>query len=550
MAAPDLLRGLPAAPGSAAGPVLPMGRPPALPAPRAVTDPEQEIAAAVAALDRVHADLSARSAAARPGPARDILAAQAAIAADPDLRAGVLARVMAGEDAAHALRHAVDEHRRAFLVAGGRLAERAADLDDIAHRAVAGLLGLPMPGVPDPGHPFILVADDLSPADTASLDPAVVLALVTERGGPTCHTAILARALGLPAVVGCAGALAAATPARLAVVDGGTGHVRFGVAKHEIAAVRAAAPPARPAPGRGPGRTADGHPVELMLNIGSAADLAGLDVTGVPGVGLFRTEFLFLDRWTEPAEDEQAAAYAEVFAAFGHGRVTVRTLDAGADKPLPFLDLPEEANPALGLRGLRTARRRPDVLDTQLRAIARAAATAPAEVTVLAPMVSTPREAADFAARARRHGLARVGVMVEVPAAALLADRLLESVDLLNVGTNDLAQYALAADRHSGDLPDLLDPWQPALLHLVARCAEAGRRAGKPVCVCGEAAADPLLAPVLVGLGVTRLSMSARALPAVRANLARYDLAECRRMAGRALSASDAAQARTRAGSG
>ena len=557
---PEPLRGLGVSPGLAAGPVLPMGRPPELPPPPATTDPSHELATAVKALQAVRADLAERASNAPTKAARDVLEAQAAIATDPMLESDLAVRTERGEDAVHALHGTFDEYRRVLLDAGAHLAERATDLADIAQRAIAVALGEPMPGVPAPGHPFILIADDLAPADTATLDPGTVLALVTERGGPTSHTAILARSLGLPAVVGCAGLLNAAASANAAsanapafanlaaaTVDGTTGEVRIGVGEDEAAAFRrrGADMKARLAnASRLPGSTADGHRVDLMVNIGSAADLAGVDLTGVAGVGLFRTEFLFLERRTEPTFDEQVSAYREVFDAVGDRTVTVRTLDAGADKPLPFLGLADEPNPALGVRGFRTARRRPEVLDTQLKAIAAAAASTSATVRVMAPMISTPTEAADFAERAARHGLADAGVMVEVPAAALRASALLQVAGFLSIGTNDLSQYTLAVDRQSGDLPDLLDPWQPALLDLIAMCTRAGRDAGKSVSVCGEAAADPLLAPVLVGLGVTRLSMSARSLPAVREALSTHDLAECEHLAERALAASDAAQAR------
>ncbi|WP_329241424.1 phosphoenolpyruvate--protein phosphotransferase [Actinoallomurus sp. NBC_01490] len=541
---PDTLRGIGVSPGLAAGPVARMSPPPSLPERRTVADPEREAVVAADALRATESRLRERAAAAA-GAARDVLDAQAMIAADPMLLEGVTARIKDGADAPHALRETFEEHRRTLEELGGYLAERAADLDDIAHRAIAAALGVPMPGVPSPGHPFVLVADDLAPADTATLDPASVLALVTERGGPTSHTAILARSLGLPAVVGCAGALDLADGAAV-TVDGTTGQVCSGVTDDEVTRVRERAEEerARLAGGKGPGRTADGHPVDLMLNIGSAADLAGVDLTDVAGVGLFRTEFLFLDRHDAPDLEEQVAAYTEAFTLLERGTIVVRTLDAGADKPLPFLGLPEEPNPALGVRGLRVARDRPEILATQLDAIAIAAERTTADVWVMAPMVSTRAEAEEFAARARDHGLATAGVMIEVPAAALRAARFLDVVDFLSIGTNDLSQYTLAADRQAGGLAVLLDPWQPALLELIGRCAAAGKASGRSVGICGEAAADPLLAPVLAGLGITKLSMSPRALPAVRASLAAHTLADCERLAARALETDDAAGAR------
>ncbi|MFG1968722.1 phosphoenolpyruvate--protein phosphotransferase [Nonomuraea fuscirosea] len=525
------LSGLGVSQGRAAGPVLRMAGPPALPAPRAVTDPDAEAATVSGALESVAADLNRRAKAAG-GEAAEILEALAMIAEDPMLLEEAERLAREGSDAPHALDTAFTGHREALAALGGYLAERAADLDDLRHRAVAFALGLPMPGLPDPGHPYVLAAADLSPADTAGLGPDV-LALVTERGGPTSHTAILARGRGLPAVVACDGIMAVGEGTVIGV-DGGTGEIAVGLTTPEAAEVNEAdrARRARLAASEGPGRTSDGHPVKLLHNIGSAADLRSEELRA-EGVGLFRTEFLFLDRKQAPSFEEQVAAYAEVFRRVEH--VIVRTLDAGTDKPLPFLGLPEEDNPALGVRGLRVDRLLPDVLDTQLDAIAAAARETGTRPEVMAPMVTTVAEAGAFARRARAKGITRVGVMVEVPAAALRAGRLLQEVDFLSIGTNDLAQYTFAADRQHSSLADLLDPYQPALLELIAMCARAGREAGKPVGVCGEAAGDPLLAPLLVGLGVTSLSMAPVCVPLVREALASLTFEQCRERALAAL---------------
>jgi phosphotransferase system enzyme I (PtsI) len=503
-----------------------MAPPPTLPAEvPAVTDLGREVERAAGALGFVATTLAGLAKAATDRTAAEVLDAESSMAADPTLAEAVAERVRRGRPAAWAVSEALAEQQAAFAALGGYLAERAADLSDIRDRAVAHLLGLPMPGVPDPGEPFVLVAEDLAPADTARLDPAKVLALVTRRGGPTSHTAILARSLGLPAVVACQGApdLADGT---LISVDGGTGEVAQ-VSEMDAEAIRAEALRARRrlAESSGPGRTADGHPVQLLLNIGSAADLAG--GPDAEGVGLFRTEFLFLDRTEPPSPAEQENAYAEVFAALPGRKVVLRTLDAGADKPLPFLGLPREENPALGIRGLRVARAHPEVLAIQLEAVAAAARRTNAEVWVMAPMVATRDEAAAFATQVHAAGLPRAGVMIEIPAAALRAHKLLEVADFLSIGTNDLSQYTFAADRMNGDLADLLDPRQPALLQLVATCASAGRAAGKPVGICGEAAGDPTLAPIFAGLGITSLSMSAPSLPAVRETLAEHTLEDC-----------------------
>ena len=403
--------------------------------------------------------------------------------------------------------------------------------------------------MPDPGHPFVLVARDLAPADTATLRRDRVLAIVTEEGGPTSHTAILAKSMGVPAVVACPGATGLADGVRV-VVDGGAGQVVVDPDEGRVRAAeaRARAREAARAAATGAGGTSDGHRVDLLANAGGPGDVQAAVAAGAEGVGLLRTEFLFLDRAEPPPVEEQAAAYRAVLDAFPGGKVVVRTLDAGADKPLAFLDLGEEPNPALGVRGLRALRRRPELLADQLGAIGRAAAGSRAEVWVMAPMVATAEEAAWFRAQvfAGRSAVAKAGVMVEVPAAALSAAAVLAAADFASIGTNDLAQYAFAADRLVGALAGLQSPWQPALLQLVAATAAAGREAGKPVGVCGEAAGDPVLALVLVGLGVTSLSMAPPSIADVRMLLGHHTLEECRRLAGIALAAPDAAAARER----
>jgi phosphotransferase system enzyme I (PtsI) len=292
----------------------------------------------------------------------------------------------------------------------------------------------------------------------------------------------------------------------------------------------------------GRGLTQDGHHVKLLVNVDASYQAAA--EADSEGVGLLRTEFLYLDRTQAPGVDEQHAAYQAIFSAFSGRPVTVRTLDAGSDKPLRFIGAGVEPNPALGVRGLRVAQDQPGLLQTQLRAIALAARDAPGEVLVMAPMVSTIGEARDFALQARGHGLRTVGVMAEVPALALRAGRVFAHCDFISLGTNDLAQYTFAADRTVARLAGLLDPWQPALLELVRLAAAAGREHGRPVGVCGESASDPLLALILVGLGVTSLSMAPVSLPEVRAMLAGHDLATCQRLAAAALDAEDAEAAR------
>jgi phosphoenolpyruvate-protein phosphotransferase (PTS system enzyme I) len=543
------LRGVGVSPGVAVGPVALMGgEVPEPPAGGATgLDAAAELHAARAALEAVADELETRGRAAG-GDVQDVLEAQAMMVRDPSLDDQVETLTGQGRSAARAVWEAFTVYRDVLAGAGEYMAARVADLDDLRGRTVARLLGLPVPGVPDPGHPYVLVARDLAPADTALLDATSVLGFVTEEGGPTSHTAILAKSLGVPAVVGCAGATGLADGTRV-IVDGGTGEVGVDPSEAEVQAAQARVAARLAARGQaaGPGATADGQPVSLLANIGGPADAPGAVGAGAEGVGLFRTEFLFLDRTEPPTVDEQREAYQAVFDAFPAGaKVVVRTLDAGADKPLAFLNLSGEPNPALGQRGLRAVRRVPEVLADQLEAIGAAAAASGADVWVMAPMVASADEAAWFRAQARRQPIGKAGVMIEVPAAALRAGAVLAEADFVSIGTNDLAQYTFAADRLVSELSSFQDPWQPALLELVARVGEAGRDSGKPVGVCGEAAGDPLLALVLVGLGVTSLSMAPGSLADVRLLLGRHTMADCRRLARLALEAPEAGAARQR----
>ena len=538
-----VITGVGVSPGRAAGPTVMM--PPPVPEPSPglrLTDETAEEATSrtAAASSQVRTRLEELASGAA-GESRTVLETTAMMAADPTLLAAAQAFVEEGVHPARAVWQAAGEVIDQLAALGGYMAERTRDVADVRDRIVAVLSGRPAPGVPDPGHPFVLVATDLAPADTATLDPARVVGIVTAQGGPTSHTAILARALGIPAVVGARGATE--VPAGTTVlVDGGAGTVTLDPTDEQLERVAALAGQVRTFDGRG--RTADGHLVPLLANVGSPRDAAAAAEAGAEGIGLFRTEFCFLDRTEAPSVDEQEEAYRQVLAAFPGRKVVVRTLDAGADKPLPFLTATDEPNPALGVRGLRTAGRDPQVLEDQLTAIARAGARETADVWVMAPMVSTVPEADDFVARCAAHGLATAGVMIEVPAAALRAGTILARAAFASIGTNDLTQYAMAADRLLGELSELSTSWQPGVLELVAAACRGGAQQARPVGVCGEAAADPALACVLVGLGASTLSMTARALPDVAAVLSRVTLTECRELAGVALAAPTAEDAR------
>ncbi|GAA1935607.1 phosphoenolpyruvate--protein phosphotransferase [Streptomyces sodiiphilus] len=498
------------------------------------------------AAEAVAADLIARGNLAG-GEAQAVLEAQALMARDPELIADVERRIAVGSTAARAVHDSLAAYRALLTGAGEYLAGRVADLDDVRNRLMARLLGVPLPGVPDSDGPFVLVARDLAPADTALLDPALVLGFVTEEGGPTSHSAILARSLGVPAVVALPGAVRLAEGTVVAV-DGSTGEVVVEPDNALRARLTGTAARRRAAQGRtdGPGATSDGHRVPLLANIGGPADVPAAVGAGAEGVGLLRTEFLFLkDTGSAPPVRQQTEAYRQVLEAFPESRVVVRVLDAGADKPLDFLSPGTEPNPALGRRGLRALLAHPEILHGQLTALARAAEGLPVHLEVMAPMVADRAEARLFADACRAAGLrAKYGVMVEIPSAAVRARSVLQEVEFLSVGTNDLAQYAFAADRQAGELARFHNPWHPALLDLIALCAESARAEGKSCGVCGEAAADPQLACVLTGLGVTSLSMTPAALPRVRAGLARHTLAQCERAAAAARPADSAGDAR------
>ena len=543
------LHGIGVGRGVAVGTVLRMPEP--LPAPSAdpfTGDTDAEFARVSAALAEVSSELTARGAKAG-GEAKDVLEAASMMASDPMLVDSVKELVGQGRSGERAVFEAFASFQEQLTAMGGYMAERATDLGDVAQRIIANLHGVPAPGVPESDTPFVLVAPDLAPADTATLDLDKVLALITRDGGPTSHTAILARSKSIVAIVGVGGALDLAD-GTLVIADAASGDVlvdpddaAVSDAKQRIAdrAAAASAPLTD-------GALADGHTVPLLANLGSPKDAAAAVALGAEGVGLFRTEFLFLDAGsTAPSVAEQEKQYTELLQYFPHKKVVVRCLDAGADKPLPFLNDEHEENPALGLRGLRALRVKEQVLRDQLQALVNAQNATEADLWVMAPMVSDAEETEWFVSLGKSMGLKTVGVMAEVPSLAVVADQVAAVSDFVSIGTNDLTQYTLAADRMLGSVAGYQDPWHPSVLRLVKLLGDAGAAAGKPVGVCGEAAADPQLAVVLVGLGVTTLSMTPAALGDVRAELATVTLEQARAKAAAALAATTAAGARAAA---
>ena len=539
-----VIKGVGIGPGVATGTAIRMAA--ALPepsdAPRADSvSAESEIERVTKSLALVNADLNRRAEEAANGDegakqAAPILQAIAMFASDPALAQSINTLIEQGKTAERAVLEGFGAVEEMFKAIGGYQGERAADLHDVGQRVIADLMGVPAPGVPVSDTPFVLVAEDLSPADTAGLDLDKTLAIVTSQGGPTSHTAILARARGIVAVVSAAGADDLKN-GETVIVNAAESTITTEPSDEQVAAAEAAkAKAAKAKELRGkPGATKDGYHIPLLANVGKPSDGKTALEYGAEGVGLFRSEFLFIGNAEPPSVEEQTKAYAELLAQFPGKKVVIRMLDAGADKPLPFLTPEDEPNPALGLRGLRTLRTHMNVLEGQLKALAAADAQTDADLWVMAPMVADAHEAAYFVKLGKSFGLKKVGVMAEVPSIALMADQVAKVADFVSIGTNDLTQYTLAADRTLGSVANYQTAWHPAVLRAIKLIADAGNANGMPVGVCGEAAADPDLAVVLTGIGVNSLSMTPVALDDVRAELAGVTLEEAQEKAAKAL---------------
>ena len=527
-----------------------LNMPDALPEPVAGAygvDPELELAAFMDAVEAVAAQLDARAAMAS-GPSRRLIEVAAQIARDPEADRQVRERIAAGASAERAVFDAAVDFAQQFAAVGGVTAARGADVTDVAQRIIAELRGVQPPLVPFSETPFILVARDLAPTDTAALDPDLVAGLVLREGGRTSHTAIIARARALPAVVGIGfeGDLPDGTAVLL---DAEAGAVIIDPSSAQIADAQQRRSRRSSTASEVPdvGMLADGTRIPLLANVDSAADAAAALQLGAEGIGLFRTEFLFADVVEAPDVGVQFEHYAAVLRGFPGRPVVARVFDAGADKPLRFLNDGREGNPALGLRGLRALRANESVLRDQLTALSEAQRDTGADLWVMAPMVADAEETEYFMRVGREQGLRTVGVTAEIPSLAILADQVLELTDFVSIGTNDLTQFTMAADRELGVVSSYQDPWHPAVLRLAERLALAAADAGKPVGICGEAASDPELAVVLVGLGAMTLSMSPVALAGVRAALADVTLEEAKAQARAALASRTAPEARAAA---
>ncbi|QKG93768.1 phosphoenolpyruvate--protein phosphotransferase [Halorubrum salinarum] len=468
---------------------------------------------------------------------------------DPTIVEDVAAAIREGTPAEHAVADRFDEAVAQFEGMEGRMAERADDLRDVRDRLLRALLAgdgeastaTDLAALPDG---TILLAERLTPSDTAALDPDAVAGITTVEGGRTSHAAIIARSLAVPAVVGVGDALESIGDGETVLVDGEAGEVVVDPDEARRESVRESGHEVIPERVE----TVDGRSVEVAANVGGEAELAPAAERGADGIGLFRTEFLFVDREAPPSEDEQYAAVTTALSAFPDDRVVVRTLDVGGDKPVPYLDLPEEPNPFLGRRGIRLSLdEHADLFETQLRALLRAAATEDGDgLAVMFPLVTRVEEveravdavesvADDLAAEGVDHAVPELGAMVETPAAAFLADALAERLDFLSVGTNDLAGYVMAADRGNDAVADYHDPLHPAVMRALDRTTAAAEGSDAWVGMCGEMAGDPALTELLVGLGFDELSMSAVTVPEVKARVREVDADAAASLANEAL---------------
>jgi len=437
--------------------------------------------------------------------------------------------------------------------------ERAGDFRDVGSRILKNLLGINTLSVAELDREVILVAEDLAPSDTAQIDKELVRAFATEVGGRTSHTAIMARSMEIPAVVGATDILSEVETGTKVVVDGLAGEVIVDPTKEELIDYEQQieeyqARKERLAELRElPAETTDGHQVELVANIGTPADVEGALANGAEGIGLYRSEFLYMDRDSLPTEEEQFKSYKEVAQKID-GPIVIRTMDIGGDKELPYLDLPEEMNPFLGYRAIRMCLDKPDIFKVQLRAILRASAYG--EVKIMYPMISAVeqlREANQILTEVKEELRAEnidfaedleVGMMIEVPAAAMIADILAKEADFFSIGTNDLIQYTTATDRMNEQIADLYQPFHPAILRLIKRVVEAAHAEGNWAGMCGEMAGDKRLAPFLLGVGLDEFSMSAVSIPEVKDQIRNMSLEEAKKIAEEALSCETAQDVR------
>ena len=454
------------------------------------------------------------------GTSAEIFEALKMLIEDDELMEVASGHIDQGWGAAAAIGKAVDEFSE-LLSGDPTFEERVADFQDLSKRVQARLAGIEMTlSIPETGR-VVLVGEDFSPADTAQFTDAVV-GVITLKGGPTSHTAIICRSKSIAAVVSCPEAKNLESGDRVLVDPVGDRVIVSDDTSLATSTIEFVAINEEPL-------------IPVRANIGSLDDAKAASQTRANGVGLFRTELLYLSAKTEPSLEEQTRSYTEILAAAPEGPVVVRTIDAGSDKPVPFLHMPEEENPSLGVRGYRLIHEHEGFIRGQLEAIEAARVATDREIWVMAPMIATVQEAQDFAQLARSIGQYKVGIMVETPSIALIVDQLAGVVDFVSVGTNDLSQYLFAADRMNPSLGALLNHWQPALIKSLARIASGAKTAGISAGVCGESASDPAFAVVLAGLGIDSVSSSRSQVTAVHNALSSLSLADAKEIANKVL---------------
>lgn len=484
-----------------------------------------------------------------------IFRAHQALLADEDLYGEVQTLLESGHTAAWSWQQAIDE-RIAELqkVTNERLAARAADFRDVGQRVLRLLVGTQHSLARIPNEPVVLIADDLTPSDTAKLDPKRILGLCTASGGPTSHTAIIARSLDIPAVVGAGSQVLEQTDGITCILDGSAGRIYVEPSVGDLESARSFQIDLHLERDKEyqsryePAILTDGHRVEVVANIGSAADALAAVEAGAEGVGLMRTEFLFLNRDTPPTEEEQFETYSAMTRSLNGLPLIIRTLDIGGDKVVPYLALPKEENPFLGIRGVRLCLRKPELFIPQLRAIYRASTTGP--ILIMFPMIATVEDLTAAKQIAERVRLelevppVEIGIMIEVPSAVIIAEELAREADFFSIGTNDLTQYVLAMDRMHPVLGSQVDALHPAVLRMIDLTVRAATKAGRWVGVCGGIAGDPVGALILTGLGVKELSMSIPSIAAVKSSMRGYSLTQAKDFARRALACSAADEVR------
>lgn len=554
---PNVLVGASASPGLAVGVVFQLRRQEirVTEAGAGVDTERRQLADALATARGQLAALRARLHAQREAAKAAIFAAHDELLTDPDLLEIAESVIAKGKSAAFAWQRAFSTHAEKLASLKNQLlAQRANDLRDVGLRVLAIVTGVTLEKLEYPPN-SVLIAEELTPSDTATLDRTRVMGFCTTRGGSTSHVAIIARSMGLPALAGIEPMALEVADGTLVVLDGNKGTLRLNASPEEVARIRETQARAEQrrkhdlAHALEPATTLDGTRIEVVANIGGLPDATKIAGLGGEGVGLLRSEFLFMERADAPTEDEQFETYKAIALAVGREHpLIIRTLDVGGDKPLAYLPIPKEDNPFLGQRGVRVGLERPEILRTQLRAILR---TGPfGNIRIMFPMIATLNELYDVKAMLAEEAeslgvpLVPTGIMVEVPAVAVMAAQFAREADFFSVGTNDLTQYTLAMDRGHPKLASQVDGLNPAVLRLIAHTVKGAEPLGRPVGVCGGIASDPAAVPLLIGIGVRELSVSLPAIPTVKAQIRALRVDDCRALAERGLAAESAEEVR------